>query len=374
MRIGMIAPLEMRVPPVGYGGTELVVSLLTEELVRRGHDVTLFASGDSLTSAELVAGSPFFLRDSGRDSVTLTLLNVLACLDRADEFDIIHNHTFVEGVATAGLVGTPVLTTLHGAVEGDWQLLFGRYRGWYNTISLSAKRLLPEQERFVGAIYNGIDCASYPFNPGGREDYLLYLSRVSLEKGTHLAIEAARRLNKRLVIAGNIHAPDRAYFEREVAPHIDGQLIEYVGEVDQAEKRRLLAEASCLLAPITWDEPFGVFMVEAMVCGTPVIAMNRGSVPEVVRDGVTGFIVENVEEMCEVTARLSEVDPYACRRHVEENFSIESMTDNYLAAYRHVIEAAPRPSESLVREPAQLVMEAGLDLAARGFTATGPAI
>ncbi len=173
MRIAMIAPLELRVPPIAYGGTELVVSLLTEELVSRGHDITLFASGDSITRARLESVCPHSLRGSDKDKGILNLLNTVSCLQRADQFDIIHNHTTVEGMSTAGLVKTPVLTTLHGDLNGDFRTLFTHYQGWYNAISGSAQSLLPEKERFAGVIYNAIDCASYPFNAGERDDYLL---------------------------------------------------------------------------------------------------------------------------------------------------------------------------------------------------------
>jgi glycosyltransferase involved in cell wall biosynthesis len=294
---------------------------------------------------------------------------VLNCLERAGEFDIIHNHTSLEGLATAGFVDTPVLSTLHGGMDGDWRLLFERYRGWYNTISGSAKRLLPPKEGFAGVVYNGIDYASYPFNPGDREDHLLYLSRINPEKGPHLAIEVARRLGKRLLMAGNIHSVDREYFRREVEPHIDGDLVRYIGEADQATKRRLLSQASCLLAPITWDEPFGLFMAESMACGTPVIAMDRGAAPEVVKHGETGFIVDSIDEMCRAVAWLHEIDPYACRRRVAEYFSVGSMVDNYLAAYRRVCESpllwreeaaeatAPQGFDVLVPPPGQAVLK-----------------
>jgi len=342
MRIAMVAPLEMRVPPIGYGGTELVVSLLTEELVRRGHEVTLFASGDSVTAASLVSVCPRFLRDSGRDGGALTLLSVVSCLEAAHEFDIIHNHTCVEGLATAGLVSTPVLTTLHGGLSGDYLLLFERYKGWYNTISHSAKSLLPPKERFVGVIYNAIDCASYPFNGGRREDYLLFLSRMSPEKGPHLAIEVARRLKMRLVIAGNVHPQDRDYFQSQVWPQVDGDMIQYVGEADQSRKRELFATARCLLAPITWPEPFGLFMVEAMACGTPVVAFRRGSAPEVVHHGVTGFVVDSLSEMVEAVQRIERIDPQSCREHVVRNFDVPRMVDNYVAAYQHILETGGR--------------------------------
>jgi len=339
VRIAMVAPLEMRVPPVAYGGTELVVSLLTEELVRRGHDVTLFASGDSLTSATLVPGSPRFLRGSGLDAGIYTMLNVMACFERASEFDIIHNHTCFEGLATAGLIKTPVLTTLHGNLEGDWRLLFERYKGWYNTISRSAARLLPPQPRCVGVIYNAIDVDSYPFNPGPRGDHLLYLSRISEEKGPHLAIEVAKRLGRRLIIAGNVHPVDEPFFRAKVLPQVDGDKVVYVGEADYHMKRRLFAEAACLLAPITWDEPFGLFLIEAMACGTPVIAIGRGSVPEVVEDGRTGFVVDSIDAMAEAVRRVHEISPYDCRSHVQSRFNVGRMTDEYLAAYRRIVAA-----------------------------------
>ena len=282
MRIAMVAPLEIRIPPVGYGGTELVVSLLTEELVRRGHHVTLVASGDSETRARLVSGCDRFLRGTDREKIILTMLSVTACLERADEFDIIHNHTTLEGLAMAGLVDTPVLSTLHNVIEDDWLMLFDRYRGWYNAISRSAKKLLPPKDRFAGVIHNAIDVAKHPFNAGPRDDYLLYLSRIAPEKGTHLAIEVALRTKQRLIIAGNIDDLDRPYFEAEVLPRVDGTHISYVGEVNFAEKCELLMHARCLLAPITWHEPFGLFMAEGMACGTPVVAFRMGAAPEIV--------------------------------------------------------------------------------------------
>ena len=338
MRIAMIAPVEMRVPPTGYGGTELIVSLLTEELVRQGHAVTLFASGDSVTRADLASVCPKFLRGSGRDGAILTLLNVVSCLERANDFDIIHNHTRIEGMLPAGLTQTPVLSTLHGGFSGDRLLLFNHYKGWYNTISYSAKSLLPPKERFAGVIYNAIDWDSYPFQEGPRSNDLLFLSRICREKGTHLAIQVARQMNQRLIIAGNVHPVDQEYFQSEVIPHVDGKQILYVGEADYTRKRQLLSGVQCLLAPITWSEPFGLFLIEAMACGTPVVALNRGSVPEVVQDGVTGFVVDRVEDMAKAVRKVPALRPADCRQYVEKNFNVSQMARNYLAAYHYILE------------------------------------
>jgi len=340
MRIGMIAPLEMRVPPVAYGGTELLVSLLTEGLVKQGHEVTLFASGDSRTAARLISVCGKFLRGTPRDKSVLNILNVVACLERADEFDIIHNHTQLEGLSTAGLVRTPMLTTLHGNLKDDWLKLFRQYRGWYNTISISAKRLLPDKERFAGVIYNAIDVTSYPYNGSAPDDYMLFLSRISREKGTHIAIEVARRLGRKIIIAGNIDTTDRPYFEEEVLPLIDNDLIRFVGEANYSMKRKLMSGAYCLLAPITWDEPFGLFLVESMACGTPVIIFNRGSAPEVIAHGVTGYIVETVEEMAGAVGKIGEIDRKRCRQHVKLNFDVPRMVNAYLDVYSSVQEEA----------------------------------
>jgi len=356
MRIAMISPLEMRVPPVAYGGTELVVSLLTEELVRRGHDVTLFASGDSVTSARLVSVCPSFLRGSGRDAGILNMMNVVSCLEQADKFDVIHNHTCFEGLATAGLVRAPMLTTLHGNLNGDWQELFSFYKGWYNTISYSAKTLLPEKGRFAGVIYNAIDVKSYPFNGGTHEPFLLFLARISHEKGPHLAIEVARKTGRRLVIAGNVHPTDEEYFRTMVMPGVDGDQVKYVGEADYHRKRELLAQAYCMLAPITWQEPFGLYFIEAMACGTPVVVFNRGSAPEVVCHGETGFVVDDLDEMADAVDRIYQIDRRRCREYVEERFDVPRMADDYLGAYEQILsEAWAIPKQEMANEETSIL-------------------
>ena len=339
MRIAVISPLDIRVPPLGYGGTELVVGLLTDGLVRRGHDVTLFASGDSITEAQLSSVCPRFLRGAGRNTQVLNLLNVLTCVQASAGFDLVHNHTALEGMALAEFFDAPVLTTLHGNLDPDMRVLFARYRGWFNTISASAKAELPEKDRFSGVIYNAIDVFSYPFNGRRRADsYLLFLSRISAEKGTHLAIETALRLGAPLVLAGNVDEVDREYFDSQVLPLVDGDRVRYIGEVDYFQKRELMSRARCLLAPITWEEPFGLFMVEAMACGTPVVAFKRGSAAEVIVHGRTGLVVDTLDEMVEAARKVDAIiDPRACREHVEERFDVPRMVDDYLDAYRKIL-------------------------------------
>jgi glycosyltransferase involved in cell wall biosynthesis len=354
MRIAIISPLDIRVPPAGYGGTELVVSLLTEELVQRGYDVTLFASGDSVTNAKLRSVYPKFLRGSKQNGEILNTVNVLNCLEQADQFDIVHNHVLLEGMAAAGLAKTPMLTTLHGNLDEIGELLFQRYAGWYNTISWACKARLPKKEGFAGVVYNAIDVPSYPFNGSKRDPHLLFLSRISFEKGTHLAIEVAKRSERRLIIAGNININDEEYFKTAVLPHVDGEQIQYVGEADYQRKRELMAAAHCLLAPITWPEPFGLFMIEAMACGTPVVAFDRGAAPEVIRHRKTGFVVDNMEQMVEAIEEAAQIDPLRCREHVEREFSASRMVNEYIRAYTSILPPLRENSIEVDNSPPQL--------------------
>jgi glycosyltransferase involved in cell wall biosynthesis len=336
----MIAPHELRVPPEGYGGTELIVSLLTEELVHRGHEVTLFASGDAETRAELASASPRHLRGSSRTGPVIESLSLWNAAQRASEFEILHNHTFTESLPWLGTLATPVLTTLHNQVTGDWPLLFAQYRGWYSTISEAARRGLgPTLARFAGVVHNAIDLRRYPFAPGGRSEFLLYLSRMSPEKGPDAAIEVARRARRRLVLAGDLREKDRRFFRREVAPHVDGEQVRYLGHVTTERKIELLRTASCLLAPLRWDEPFGLFLIEAMACGTPVVATCRGAVPEIIRDGESGIVVPDVAAMPAALERAEALDPRAIRRRVAERFDVPVLADGYLTLYKGILEA-----------------------------------
>ncbi len=230
-----------------------------------------------------------------------------------------------------------MLSTLHGGLMGDQLTLFNYYRGWYNPISHFAKFLLPEKPRLAGVIYNAIDVDSYPFNGAHHDPYLLFLSRLSREKGPHIAIEIARELGARLLIAGNIDFVDEPFFREEVLPKIDGHQVQYLGEADYHLKRELMSQAHCLLAPLTWEEPFGLFMIEAMACGTPVVAFARGAAPELVVDGETGFVVDTFQEMVDAVGKVHSIDPVRCREHVEAQFSVRRMASQYLEAYERIL-------------------------------------
>jgi glycosyltransferase involved in cell wall biosynthesis len=265
-------------------------------------------------------------------------MNVVSCYERQTEFDIIHNHTPYEGMTLANLVRTPILTTMHnGLLHKEWIPMFMRYRWWYNTISRAAWSLIPHNKNYAGSVYNAVNAFSYNFNPGARSNFLLFLSRFSPEKGADLAIKVARKLRIPLIMAGNIHPKDQEYFRTKIRPYVDGKNVICEGQVSDSRKKYLLSEAKCLLAPITWPEPFGLFMVEAMASGTPVVALNYGSAPEVVRHGVTGFVVDSAEEMVQAARRIDKIDPWICRKHVVDNFDAPILANNYLKVYQRII-------------------------------------
>jgi glycosyltransferase involved in cell wall biosynthesis len=347
LRIAQLAPPFVAVPPPRYGGTERVVALLTDELVRRGHHVTLFASGDSRTAAELVPVVPQALwqRREG-DPVIALALALGACYGRAAEFDVVHSHLDSVAFAPARLCATPTLHTLHGRL--DVPLLGALYATYADApvVSISDSQRRPgPHARWWATVYNGVDVARLPFNAsGGRA--LVFLGRISPEKGLDRAIRVARRAGAELVIAAreplaHVDDPnvrrDWEYYEQQVKPLLREPGIHFVGEVGDVEKATLLGEALALLNPIAWDEPFGLAMAEALACGTPVLATRRGSVPELIADGVTGYIGDDEDALVTAVERVGALDRAACRETAVRRFSVAAMADGYEAAYARLL-------------------------------------
>jgi glycosyltransferase involved in cell wall biosynthesis len=336
----MVAPLIEPVPPRLYGGTERVVSVLTEEMVRRGHQVTLFASGDSETTAELVPCCPQGLRldPTVRDTVAYTLVELGEVYEYAREFDVIHNHVDYFAFPFARLTTTPTVSTVHGRLDlPEVRQVYGRFQDQpLVSISHSQRAPLPHGN-WVGTVYNGIDLTRFHFRaePG---DYLVFLGRISPEKRPDRAIEIARDLGMRLVLAAKVGAADQEYFEHAIAPMIrECNLVEYVGEVHDQAKDAILGGAYAYLFPIDWPEPFGLTMVEAMATGTPVVAYRAGSVPEVVLDGVTGFVCDTFHALLEAVDQVGTLDRGACRAHVEKCFSPAAMAIGYEQVYDRLL-------------------------------------
>jgi glycosyltransferase involved in cell wall biosynthesis len=341
MRIAQVAPLFEAVPPQLYGGTERVVSMLTEELVRRGHDVTLFASGDSRTTATLVPVVERAMRwgVETRDRLAAEFTRELGLVfARAADFDVIHSHVDYLAFPFEALTPTPTVHTIHGRL--DLPHLVPLYRQFRTVplVSISdAQRapLSPLGMRWAGTVYHGLPIDRYAF-AAHDQGYLAFLGRLSPEKQPDLAIEIARRAGLPLKIAAKVDAADREYFERTVAPLLDEPLVEFLGEIGDDDKPAFLGGARALLFPIDWPEPFGLVMIEAMACGTPVVARPCGSVPEVVVDGRTGFLASTLVELADAVKRIDEIDRAECRRHVEAHFSVGRMAEDYEAVYRRL--------------------------------------
>lgn len=339
MRIALVAPLFESVPPKYYGGTERVVAALTEELVRGGHEVTLFAAGDSETSAELVPCTPRSLRLAGiRDHLGSTLHMLREVRSRASDFDIIHFHVDLLPQALFSDLAFKCVTTLHGRLDLAESLpLYMAYPEMpLVSISRSQRRPMPMQSNWLATIPHGLPGHICPFRPKGG-DYLAFLGRISPEKRPDRAIEIAKRSGIPLKIAAKVDDADRDYYQDRIEPLLDHPLVEYIGEITEREKGRFLGNARALLFPIDWPEPFGLVMIEAMSTGTPVIAWRRGSVPEVVQDGVSGRIVETVEAAVAAVHEMAEFDRATVRAEFERRFTAARMTSDYVVAYSSLL-------------------------------------
>ena len=346
MRIAMISPPWISVPPAGYGGIEWVVSLLTEELVARGHEVTLFASGGSRTKGELVsvfedaptARMHQSVPDARHAQRAIREIVQRAATDGA--YDVVHDHSACIFLAAAPLLPVPMVHTIHGAFTQEMRELYGAVTGNVAFVGISRAQFAAMPELPVAAIVpNAVDVTAFPFRHD-KADYLLCLGRVSPDKGQATAIAVAKRSGIPIVLAGKVDpGADTEYFQQAVLPYVDGEGVRFEGEVSDERKRELLAGARAMLFPIRWPEPFGLVMIEGMACGTPVIATGWGSVPEVVRDGVTGFIVDDEDAMVRAVERIGEIDPSACRDDVTHRFSPPVMADGYERVYRESVAA-----------------------------------
>lgn len=341
MHIAQIAPLWERVPPSRYGGIELVVSLLTEELVRRGHEVTLFASGDSVTSARLQSIHPQALRLDAkiREPIFFEQMLIGKVYNQANKFDLIHSHIGCPALVPSSLVLTPTLHTLHGIFTPDSAKLFRQFAAQFYTSITHAQRDPTLGLNYVHTIYNGIKIEDYNFQAeANHPPYLAFVGRISPEKGPHHAIAIAKASGLPLKMAGKVDGVDQAYYQTEIQPLLDHSQIQYLGEIDHDQKVALLAGAGATLFPITWREPFGLVMIESLVTGTPVVGMALGSVPEVIDHGETGFVCHSLEEMVACIPAALKLDRKRCHDSVVRRFSVTQMTDEYEVAYQKVLE------------------------------------
>lgn len=379
MRIAQVAPLWETVPPETYGGTELVVHLLSEEMTRRGHDVTMFAATGSRTEARLQEYAPVPLRkmeerfavEKTHGSVMAYELGMIQDLARQeDAFDVIHNHLGFQLLPFAELIHTPVVTTLHNALSPEpvRELFMKNAHLPYIAISHYQRRLWPDLN-YVATIYHGVNLARFtPDDSHEGKDYLLFLGRLSPEKGPHHAVRIAKALNIPLVMAGKLDRVDQHFYDKELAQWVDGKNVVYVGEVDHTEKVALLRSAAATLCPVEWPEPFGLVMIESMACGTPVFALRDGSTPEVIDQGVTGFVADSVEELIEAVRCYRDFDRQLIRQVADERFSARRMADEHLRVYEYLMSAhiGDHPVTTLNRRkklpghPSIIGMKAGL--------------
>jgi glycosyltransferase involved in cell wall biosynthesis len=339
MKIAQVAPFWEAVPPVTYGGIELVVHLFTEKLVQRGHEVTLFAAGDSLTSAKLLSVCPRALRQDflASEYEYYEMLQLRQVYEQSKKFDIIHFHDKCASLPFVDLISTPTVRTLHYPfTKGSCCLFNGYQQHGYISISQAQRQPMPHLN-YLSTVYNGIDLSNYPFCCQPLEPpYLAFLGRMSPDKGPQHAIAIAKQTGWQLKMAGKVDGGDRNFFDSEIAPKIDGTQIQFLGEVNHAQKVELLGQAAATLFPIQWNEPFGLVMIESMATGTPVIGTNQGSVSEVIADGKTGFVCHTHEEMAAMIPEALKLERSVCREYVQSKFTVKQMVDGYEAAYRQL--------------------------------------
>jgi glycosyltransferase involved in cell wall biosynthesis len=346
VRVAVLAPVWFPVPPTAYGGIERVVAQLADGLAAKGHDVTIFASGDSRLRRARLASVYERAPTEHIGETYWEIRHLLGCYERQDEFDIVNDHSGMLAALVGGALRTPVVHTVHGPLVGEPGRMYEQICAIVprlRLISISENQRLPKPHLpWVATCPNAIDLSLYPFDPdrgkgGVRGDYLLFVGRMTADKGAHRAIEVAREAGLPLKLAGKCREPgEQAYFDELVRPYL-GEAVEYCGEVPHAEKVELLRGARATLFPIDWEEPFGLVMLESMACGTPVIATRRGAVPEVVEDGVDGIVVDDVSEMTAALARADRLDPATIRKSVERRFSGDRMVAAYEAAYAAVL-------------------------------------
>ncbi len=340
MRIAVLSPIAWRTPPRHYGPWENVASLISEGLVSQGHEVTLFATGNSQTNGTLHAVCPQgYEEDHSLIPKVWECLHISELFEQADEYDIIHNHFDYLPLTYSRLTSTPVVTTIHGFSSPGILPVFKKYNNKTYYVSISDADRSPELD-YIETVHHGIDITQFDFQPVPN-DTLLFFGRIHHDKGARQAIEIARACHKKLIMAGIIQ--DQAYYDQYVAPHIDNQTVSFVGSVGPSERNRLLGEACALLHPIQFDEPFGLSVIESMACGTPVIAFDRGSMPELIINNKNGFLVDNVDEAIEAVAHINEIDRAVCRRHIQQHFTVDRMIKEYIQVYEMILGSKQPP-------------------------------
>ncbi|MFB3056408.1 MAG: glycosyltransferase family 4 protein [Ignavibacteriaceae bacterium] len=334
MHIAMLSPIAWRTPPRNYGPWENVVSLLTEELVSRGYNVTLFATGNSETSGKLHS-----VCAQGYEEDHTIIPKVWECLHiselfiHAEDFDIIHNNFDYLPLTYTSFISTPVVTTIHGFSSPGILPVYKKYNNKVSYISISDADRSPELD-YIKTIHHGIDLTQFDFQPDP-DDYLLFFGRIHPDKGAKESIEIARACNKKLIIAGIIQ--DKTYYKQYIEPSLEGKNVDFIGSAGPVQRNQLLGKATALLHPINFEEPFGLSVIESMACGTPVIAFNRGSMPELIENGKNGFLVYTVDEAKEAVGQIKTIDRKYCRRYIEQNFTVNQMAEKYIQVYETIL-------------------------------------